>query len=66
LNAHENISSVCPSKTYKQSHVSADQILAVLSAPAVIILVPWGLNETLEISPSWPVSIPIQTPVCTL
>lgn len=34
--------------------MSADHILAVLSAPAVIILVPCGLNDTFDISPSWP------------
>jgi len=51
LNEHENISSVWPSSTYNNSHVSADHIRAVLSDPAVIIFVPYGLNEHLEISP---------------
>jgi len=43
-----------PSRTCNSSPSSADQILAVLSALAVITFDPWGLNETLEISASWP------------
>jgi len=45
---------VCPSSTCSYSPVSVAQILAVQSNPAVIIFVPWGLNETFDISPSCP------------
>ncbi len=40
--------------------------LPVLSEEAVNTFVPWGLNVTLDISPSWPVKIAKQAPVMVL
>jgi hypothetical protein len=37
-----------------------------LSELAVKILVPWGLKQTFEISPSWPINIAWHAPVCVL
>lgn len=50
-----------PSSTCNYSPESwALQIMAVLSALAVMILVPWGLKTALEISASWP-ALPVNT-----
>jgi len=63
LKAQLKISSSCPLITYKLPSKTCSyspsspalQIMAVLSALAVIILVPWGLNTALEISASCPI-----------